>query len=77
MDWQPIDTAPRDGTWVLVRGGRIDYGWDGDTDPPAVVAQWGEGGGAEYWQFAWYDSGYYGEYKSPTEWMPLPEPPKE
>jgi hypothetical protein len=68
MEWQPINTAPKDGTWVLVRGGEIYYGWDGDTKPTMVVAQFIN----ECWQFAWYDSGCYGEYENPTEWMPLP-----
>jgi len=79
--WQPIETAPKDGTWVLLRSGDIDYGWDGDTKPPAVVGQYvvsedpEEASGG--WQFAWYDSGVYGEYDNPTHWMPLPAPPIE
>jgi len=78
MDWQPIETAPKDGTWVLLSGGSIYYGWDGETFPPHVVAQFI--GGPKYreeqcWQFAWYDGGYYGEYENPTHWMPLPAPP--
>jgi hypothetical protein len=73
MDWQPIEAAPQDGSWVLLTGGKIDYGWDGDDGMPSmVVGQWACKG----WQFAWYDSGYYGEYEGPTHWMPLPEPPK-
>lgn len=62
-EWQPIETAPKDGTWVLCwnkwdgiivlrhtsrsRAGR--YSWRGDTG-------------------FWY---------VPTHWMPLPEPPEE
>ncbi|GJD41298.1 hypothetical protein OICFNHDK_3781 [Methylobacterium bullatum] len=44
MGWQSIDGAPRDGTWVLVRGGKPSweegYGDDPADPPPAVVAKW-------------------------------------
>lgn len=69
--WQPIETAPKDGTWVLLSGGLIDYGWEhGATKPSSVVGQWNDD--ASCWQFAWYDGGYYGEYENPTKWQPLP-----
>lgn len=67
MEWQPIDTAPQDGSWVLLRGGAPDRYWDGKSVPPAVVGQFD--GGA--WRFAWYDSGEYGRYLNPTEWSAL------
>jgi Protein of unknown function (DUF551) len=72
MSWQPIETAPKDKSWVLLSGGQIGYGWYEQEFPPAVVAQYA----GKSWQFAWYDSGFYGEYLDPTHWMPLPEPPK-
>lgn len=72
--WQSIETAPKDGSWVMLSGGRIDYGWDGESAPRVVVGQWANR--AECWQFAWYDGGYYGEYENPTNWMPLPETPE-
>ena len=80
-EWQPIETAPMDGTWVLLTGGLIDYGWDAeDNDQPhAVVGQVTEqmrhSKPTMVWHFAWYDSGYYGEYEQPTHWMPLPDAP--
>ncbi len=77
MDWQPIETAPRDGTWFLLTGGQIRYGWDGDTQPSVVCGQRTSEFGDESWQFAWYDGGYYGEYEHPTHWMPLPPPPAQ
>lgn len=71
MEWQPIETAPKDGSWVLLSGGSIDYGWDYTADKPlAVVGQWASF--AKCWQFAWYDGGYYGEYENPTHWRPIP-----
>lgn len=79
--WQPIETAPKDGSWLLLAGGVIYYGWDGDTRPAVVIAQWSTefNGGHDdgKWQFAWYDGGYYGEYEHPTHWMQAPAPPIE
>jgi hypothetical protein len=65
IDWQPIETAPRDGTWFLAFGKHsrdrctmMVICWDGDPD----------------WVSA--DDGYR-PYLSPTHWMPLPNPPKQ
>lgn len=63
--WQPIETAPKDGTPVLVHapGGCTQWKlhttlwicrWDG---------RWVEAGGEEYTTC------------EPTHWMPLPPPP--
>ena len=67
MEWQPIETAPKDGTLVLV--------WDEDTGG-AFAAQflvevtgWGNPG-------EWMD--WHGmRLLQPTHWMPLPDPPHE
>ena len=79
--WMPIDTAPKDGTTLLVHsshapglpGGRTTECSDINT----VVAAW------------WGDSGDDGEWVcymdlpsdprcpfNPTHWQPLPPPPK-
>lgn len=60
MIWQPISTAPRDGTHVLIR-----YLW-------AHSEKWV----AEGWHGsdgAWYTHGH--PWVRATHWMPLPEPP--
>ena len=61
MDWRPIETAPKDGTRVLVfRQASLDH--------EVGIARF-EGGD-------WCDDDdfvYYGV----THWMPLPEPPKK
>jgi len=76
-EWQPIETAPKDGTWILVCGGRTE---DEEVTRTHAVAQWTDDLNGRktkwHWQFAWYDGGYYGFYENPTHWMPLPEPPK-
>lgn len=62
MDWQPIETAPTDGTRILMcgKGGKIADGYYGQPD-----------GWANPKQFVWP---YI--HANPTHWMPLPEPPK-
>lgn len=73
--WQPIETAPRDGTRILVA-------ITGDRDEPMTVEAWWPEG-AEDWYLAGqyparYDcAGPISEimYGSVTHWMPLPAPP--
>ena len=60
--WQPIETAPKDGTWVLIW---ID--WIGNPRSSAF-----ENG---TWQnLPWVSS--VKDY-NPSHWMPLPKPPTE
>ena len=66
--WQKIDTAPKDGTWVLLAGGK-DGGW-GPTGP-CVVGFWYEGD----WCYCYWDDGWRSAYTDPTHWMPCPEAP--
>lgn len=60
-EWQPIETAPKDGTLILLYptngDGQIStgYWWE-------HANCWGAGGG-------WFDDGEV------SHWMPLPEPP--
>lgn len=75
MEWQPIDTAPRDGTIILAfakgaTGSRLDvfYGvamWihaDPDLNP-----------GVPRQELSLWDLWPY--RIQPTHWMPLPQPP--
>ena len=63
MQWQPIETAPRDKTMVaLLHVGAKGY--------------WRYGVGWFMPQAGW--QGWNSEdHKFPTHWMPLPEPPEE
>lgn len=80
-EWQKIETAPKDGQWILLCGGCC-HGDESDS-ARMVSAQWTRwlngrlSDSSGWWQFAWYDGGYYGEYKNPTHWMPLLEPPHD
>jgi hypothetical protein len=75
MDWQPISTAPKDETWIIVTGGQPDPGtWYGSENVPAmVVAMWEVEGG--YWTFDNWDGDWRSDYLDPTHWMQLPKPP--
>lgn len=61
--WQPMETAPKDGTEVLVFSKYEDI----------VIAKWAEWGGRDG---GWIVGMEYA-VSSPTHWMSLPEPPKE
>ena len=72
-EWQPIETAPKDGTWIL---GYHPKEWPiicwymvCITDPM----------GNHYEHEAWHRMNGAGVsmFNSPTHWMPLPEPPSE
>lgn len=68
-DWQPIGTAPKDGTEIL-----LYRKWEEDKWPERISAYWNEDVGA------WIVAG--GEFEQLyinavpfTHWMPLPDPP--
>jgi hypothetical protein len=81
-EWQSIETAPKDGTCILVhnniaRGlpsGKADKCWAGNTD---VAAWWtNENGGNGEW-ICYMDAVLDPKlHFDPTHWMPLPEAPK-
>jgi hypothetical protein len=86
-DWQPIATAPRDGTHILA------YGWEytthysepGRMQQREIWCKWNN-----TWMFVEADGGLFHREPcrsdehwepcrtfNPTHWMPLPEPPPE
>jgi hypothetical protein len=81
MEWQPIETAPKDGTVVLLfcpaswdtNGVRVAFWYPGEVNPPD---------GAPDGDAGWYDdeTGSHPmtlHYEEPTHWMPIPDPPKQ
>ena len=70
MDWRPIETAPKDGTHILVWG-PDSGGIYGFTVPyqPMVVLWWKDDG---RWVARENDDMEWGDL---THWMPLPELP--
>jgi hypothetical protein len=75
--WRPIETAPKDGTFLLLSGGKPEYlDWrDQDRQPPMVVAYYGGNTHAE-WIIS-HPSMAFVSYDNPSHWMPLPEPPDD
>jgi hypothetical protein len=63
-EWRPIETAPRDGTRILIRSGC--YVCQGFWDREAQ-----EQGGQ-----CWREDNPDWERAEPSDWMPLPDPPE-
>lgn len=82
--WRPIETAPKDGTEVLVA--TVDWvataSWDAEHEP---VSRDEDGNELDYdqwtWEGAWLGDGLNSDESpivyDPTHWMPLPAPPSE
>jgi hypothetical protein len=70
MEWQPIETAPKDGTWFL--GFRVSP----FAECQIQVWHWMKDILPEFqgWQNANDTCDFEEDW--PTHWMPLPEPPK-
>jgi hypothetical protein len=78
MEWQPIETAPKDGTqfWGRVGDDAIAMTWHKSFD--AFVSSWRRMTMAPGYTI---DGLAYKDHSprthTPTAWMPLPPPPKE
>lgn len=84
MDWQPIETAPRDGTEII---GLFYRQWDADSKP-TIYGPWTVAFKRGRWRSSWdgsevisSESDFGTEYKEPdidpTLWQPMPAVPKE
>lgn len=76
--WQTMDTAPKDGTWVLLMGGRTTEDFYSDRvineQKRIVVCKWFE----DNWVFCYWDGEWREEYQYPAMWAPLLElPPRK
>lgn len=69
IEWQPIETAPKDGT-------RIILGYSGSH---SCEGFWMDDPSRNYWEdIGWFDSDsdvLCEHPRKPTHWMPLPKPP--
>jgi hypothetical protein len=71
--WQPIETAPKDGTSILVYGlpSRHPHLQSWFEAPTRIVAQWDQIDEA----FCIAGGDWCGPFVPATHWMPLPAPP--
>lgn len=91
-EWKPIETAPRDGSMILLgraedanhdRGAISTPGrWhEEDHDGPDNMGHDAGFMDIEYQEFSWGRSfgnpDYMGGAYQPTHWMPLPPPPQD
>ncbi len=68
IDWQPIETAPKNRDIILTDGKLVSQGgWISDLDQGAEYE--GQIGMAGWWSVAGVEK--------PTHWTPLPEPSKD
>lgn len=75
--WQPIETAPKDGTEVLLWCSKFAGEVSGVVEKPGAVLGRFFSGMSDYGGVNWWDTGgdYYATWAWPTHWQPLPEPP--
>jgi hypothetical protein len=68
MQWEPIETAPKDGSDVLA-GHTLKWGM---VAVPGCPMRWQEG----KWHAHFGGDTYKPVEPQPTHWMPLPSPPE-
>lgn len=78
MDWQPIDTAPRDGTWFLIcRKGDGEESYEIGRYRPLMHDKFVpvDGGLYRLERENLYDWDGFNNFHRATHWMPAPTPP--
>lgn len=68
-EWKPIETAPKDGTTLILRG------HDGSPYAPCIWSAAGEISENGFWLWWQNEPEWLTEIQDPTGW--LPTPPKE
>lgn len=76
MEWKPIESAPKDGSWIAC--------WDGEKVHPVCWVDDPMHHDEPYTGWAYADEtwggvlweGYNQVEDQPSHWMPLPSPPK-
>lgn len=80
IEWRPIETAPRDGSVVLLCGGKTSEWMIGDDRIDQLLALRPVTGfwrkdedefNDNVWCVFYWDSGWRSTYDNPTHWSPL------
>jgi len=90
-EWQPIETAPKDGTWILLYLSEDGWKSDADGDYPyrVTIGQWdadtyqsatwmSDKTYTEFWDYGGMTGAGTSTYRVeviPSHWMPLPDAP--
>lgn len=83
-EWQPIETAPRDGSFIMlfVPRGQLETGpvtiggyWKAEDRQENGRFKKGEWTLADFCGWLGADADYGASFCHPTHWMPLPAPP--
>lgn len=76
-EWQPILTAPRDGTWFVIYSD-LDDRYEIGRFEPLKVARYEEVGHGLFKRVyeTVYDWEGFNNFHRATHWMPLPDPPQ-
>lgn len=74
MTWQPIDTAPKDGSAVILYGlvGEPNFGYIAAKRERKVEHVVHQG----HFSYGLWQTGTYWQWLDPTHWMPLPAAPE-
>lgn len=67
-EWQPIETAPKDGTRILLAGKHGVV--------PMIVGYWEASCQVWVYDFFEREDEFFEIVRQPTDWMELPEPPE-
>lgn len=78
MEWQPIETAPRDGRYIIAsrfrNGDELCWVQHSRWITVAEIIEM-QGGDEDDWDAGWTEGNEEEEPIYPTHWMPLPPPP--
>jgi hypothetical protein len=68
MNWQPIETAPKDGEWILLAS-FLDH-----TIPVVEVSRWFDSNDPEKWDLTGWVTCKIERFNKPTHWSYIVQP---